>query len=369
MGKENIGILFDSLIKKGFLSQRKETSAGFNIFKALGIEAKEVLTCRFFGAILEPNGSHGLGTEPLRLFLKTVLQVEDDVRNASVVLEETIKDDRRVDIVIRNNGNVYPIEVKIKADDQDTQLEDYYRYYFGHTNGRIYYLTPSGWFPSKKSMRNLSKESVVCISFAKEIDAWFDKLKAVKLEPVTGITSIIYQYKEVISDMCTSENEKMTVLETLEWENGFEANKKTKALIELLALNGDKNGALQILLQTEFLRSRISFDENRYCYTEPDDEQRKMLDGPHARLYIARKNNETVPIASICIATNLYLACKDDKRDPKSKNGWKDDECWAYLHPDGNGKKFRMDDCRNLVEEKYNKPIDISLLLADITEG
>ena len=74
-GLKYVGDLLDSL-KGDFLSQTDNESTGFNIFKALGIEAKEVLTCRFLGAILEPNGAHELGTEPLHLFLKTVLKID-----------------------------------------------------------------------------------------------------------------------------------------------------------------------------------------------------------------------------------------------------------------------------------------------------
>ncbi len=350
----------DDLIGRDcFLGQTDNESTGFNIFKALGIEAKEVLTCRFLGAILEPNGAHDLKTEPLRLFLKTVLNVNEtaaEIKDESVVLEEVIKDNRRVDIVIRNGGKVYPIEVKIDAGDQDSQLEDYYKYFFKDDESqKIYYLTPTGWKPSEKSKGNLKDENIVRLSFSDDIKKWiFEVSKTKNIRP--GIAGIINQYREVIEDMCAAENKKETVRKALNWKNGlFELTPNTKALIELLALNGDKNGDLQKMLQIEYLKKWIEFDPDKYEYVdEPEAEKKKAIDS-HALLYIGKKASGNTPIAWICVDTNLYLAC--DNRDSDA-SGWHGNENWAYLNLDGKGKPFQMNDCLRLLEEGKKIKID-----------
>ncbi len=70
----------------------------------LGITDKEVLICRLLGDLLDPRGSHGLKEKPLLLFMKQ-LHLEnsfslDEIDKAYIVLEETIDNERRIDIVI-----------------------------------------------------------------------------------------------------------------------------------------------------------------------------------------------------------------------------------------------------------------------------
>lgn len=184
----------------------------FNIFQILGVEAREVLACRFVGWLLDPHGNHGLGCEPVKLFLEQVLSVKNQIDdNISVTLEDVIDNNRRVDIVIENGDYIYPIEVKIWAGDQDAQLNDYYNYYFGkrkYKDKKIYYLTPTGWKPSDKSKSNLADDSIVLISFKKEINDWLQKIKKAP-EINNEVKSIIKQYIGVIEEMCKIEEEKI----------------------------------------------------------------------------------------------------------------------------------------------------------------
>lgn len=142
----------------------------FNIFKTLGVENKEVIVCRFLGELLNPQGNHGMKSKPLELFFKMVLMpdkpVPEELNKAEVVLEDHIKGDRRVDIVIKDvksTQEVFPIEVKIGAGDQPSQLYDYFQYYFGgdYMTKKIYYLTPTGWEPSDESQKDLKGRNCV----------------------------------------------------------------------------------------------------------------------------------------------------------------------------------------------------------------
>ena len=340
-------------------------ASAYNIFLALGIETKEVLTCRFIGSLLDPNGDHGLGFKPLELFLKNVLGVSDAVdSNANVTLEDVISNNRRVDIVIRNGEHIYPIEVKIWAGDQDTQIGDYYNYYFRkkYKDNKIYYLTPTGWSPSKKSIGNtLNKENVVCLSFNEDISKWSQTLidsEAVCFE----LKSIIEQFIEVISIMCKTASEEKSIIGAIGLNEGFVITENLKSLISILKTNGDTNGRLQKTIQKSYLAKHLLFDSKKYILvSDPDKSEIKDADS-HAIMFIG--TNETHPkiIAWICVATNLYIGCKKLKSSHGSD--WKD-ECWAYIKPDDYKKQmFQLNDCENVLE--YSGGINIDRFLNDI---
>ena len=133
----------------------------FNVFKVLGIEYREIYICRLLGAILDPDGAHGLHAEPLKLFLRQLGWAdeipEDDLNGAYVGLEDSTDNNRRVDILIRIGSYIIPIEVKIWSDDREAQLNDYYHHYFRNDFGhQIYYLTPDGKKPSDSSRGKLN---------------------------------------------------------------------------------------------------------------------------------------------------------------------------------------------------------------------
>ena len=71
-------------------------SAGvYNIFSVLGIQGKEVLTCRFLADLMNPRGQHGQGAAFLRLFLDEVLRMpvsSDEELNHAVVTTEYLID-------------------------------------------------------------------------------------------------------------------------------------------------------------------------------------------------------------------------------------------------------------------------------------
>lgn len=77
--------------------------AEYNIFSVLGIQGKEVLTCRFLADLMNPRGQHGQGAIFLRLFLDDVLGMsvnsEEELNYAVVTTEYLIDRERRIDIV------------------------------------------------------------------------------------------------------------------------------------------------------------------------------------------------------------------------------------------------------------------------------
>lgn len=366
--------LISEKLDKGNSLINESEKESFNIFQILGIENKEVLACRFLGSILEPNGWLDLGNKPLEEFLESVLRVnhklEDD---ADITLEDVIENNRRVDIVIRNGEYIYPIEVKIWAGDQDSQIDDYYKYYFetlhykdlNGDNKKIYYLTPTGWRPSTKSNKT-SNENVALISFEK-IRNWLSSLTEYKdIKPLAK--SILKQYIEVIDSMRNESEVYNAILETIGCANdNFDRNNKNlKALIEVLSVNGDKNSKLQREIQKSYLLKCL---DGRYkdqyeiiSDMDADEEMIKNIKDNHALLYIKEKKKGKI-IAWICVYENLYIGCKKLK-EKYDETKWRD-ACWAYLTPERYSKeKFILNDCKNVLKDYGN--IDISELLDDI---
>ena len=162
----------------------------YNVFHTLGISAKEVIMCRFLADLLNPEGQHGCGISFLKSFMHDVLNeysMSDILLARTEVATEYVLDhERRIDIVIQNSRFFIPIEVKIYAAEQEGQCYDYYQY---AKNSRLVYLTRFGNVPSEYSRKKKSGTDILpidriqCISWAKDICGWLNKLTAQLAEP------------------------------------------------------------------------------------------------------------------------------------------------------------------------------------------
>lgn len=202
---------------KEFLSYMPLTE--YNIFNVLNINEKEVVMCRFLADLLNPEGQHGCGILFLKSFLEEILKeyrMSDTILTCTEVKKEFVIDNgRRVDIVIRNNCFLIPIEVKIYADEQEGQCFDYYEI---AKNAPIVYLTRFGDVPSEYSRKKkggtdiLSLDNIQCISWADDICDWLTKLLAQLNDP---IKSIIMQYIDAIH-IVADKREKKAMKKSLE---------------------------------------------------------------------------------------------------------------------------------------------------------
>ena len=296
----------------------------YNFFEVLGIEYNEVIVCRFIENLLNPKGSHGLAAEPLKQFIYNVLEdeiSEENLGKATVVSEKHTDDNRRIDIVIYMSGKIYPIEVKIWADDQDNQLEDYYRYCFGESEkNKIYYLTPYGRNPSDKSKGKLHDNQISCISFSKDIKKWLGKINA------TGnVKAAIDNFMEVIDKMNEQSNNFDRISDALKLDNDdfdFKA-KEIEGAIALLEYS-DK---IWKKIRANYLQKVLKIGKDyklEICDTKDENV-------PHALMRI-KKDNEIK--AWICVETNLYIVIN---KTGDLKQGWgkyKEDYQWQYInHP------------------------------------
>lgn len=362
---EILSKLSEGLSKENLTNTEKNS---FNIFNVLGVETKEVIICRFLGELLNPHGSHGLGTPPLKAFLKDVIKIdssytEAELENAEIVLEDVIDNNRRVDIVIYIADKVYPIEVKVWAGDQDAQLQEYYRYYFGNSdNDKIYYLTPTGWEPSSDSRGDL-EDQIVPLSFYEHIRTWLECiLTHMKEKGISqpNIQIILSQFKEVINIMCEKNEELRNIQNALRLNNDFDKIENIGALIALLTNSEELLKSIRI----KYIREKLEIDNQKYSLVDAEKEDKKV--DTHALLKIVLKETAKT-VALICVDTNLYLVAKK----VMSKELWDrrsvENFYWQYIGPKGIEKPFNLKDMTKLKNRDCSEDsIDIDKLLKDI---
>lgn len=202
----------DSIVKK-YDEIIRNTGGHFNIFEIAAIQTDEVKICRIIKELIDPKGSHYQGDIYLRLFLKHVLKMNDeiadaDLNSAVVEREKHIAENRRIDIFINIPGKAkIPIEVKIYAGDQDSQCYDYFKY---AVNSKMYYLTPFGHKPSDSSINGLSDDNIQMISFSKDIIFWLNEcLKLPETIKLAPIREVLIQFIDVLNKITYQTEGKM----------------------------------------------------------------------------------------------------------------------------------------------------------------
>lgn len=286
-----------------------------NILYMLGVENKEVIICRLLASLIEPNGLHCLGIEPLKIFLKCInvnkKYSDNMLSNAMVETEELISDNRRVDIVIHIDNDVIPIEVKLYAKDQDAQLCDYFNYYKAIDKDtdkdidKIYYLTIDGKKPSKSSVGNLKKENYSCISFFKEIYSFLSDLENLSMGAENDLIKIIKDFKEVISNLKSDEENMEKIIKKI--TKCFEDNN-----------NQVENEFLQIVKYSDkiwdeirFLTLKNSIEEktnNKYSLKREIKNKGELDFDTYCKYAITYDGRE---VAYLAIEQNLYIVIKD----------------------------------------------------------
>lgn len=316
----------------------------YNIFEVLGVEYKEVIMCRFIGNLLEPKGKHGLGTEPLRLFIRNVLHDEDfggNLEEAIITLEDSTDNGRRVDIVIYLKAKIYPIEVKIWADDQNEQLKDYYKFYFGDSkDAQIYYLTPNKHSPSDKSKGEgedgLKDEQIVCISFTEDIKNWLTEVCNIK-DATEPIISVIRNFREVIDKMAKDSNELKMIKDMLKQKP--ENSDEIKGAILLLKHHDE----IWNEIRRNYIRKILDCGDT-YELCDCD----KKVDGvSHIVLSVKNKGNV---VAWICVETNLYIVAPIKQGKCTGWASYNDKHQWKYI-TDDKSQKIQLNAPRELQDD------------------
>lgn len=172
----------------------------FNIFRILGLEAREVRThSAFLGELLNPAGSHGLRDTFLKLFLELIDFPVFEASRARLVVEQHIgqidadyTQGGRIDIYLEAAGQYILIENKIYASDQQNQLGRYQAY---RPNARLLYLTLDGSGPTEQGAGLLTPAHYQCLSYHTDIMGWLEQCRqAAAAYPLVRETIVQYQH-------------------------------------------------------------------------------------------------------------------------------------------------------------------------------
>ena len=354
---------FTDLLKKIWEAENEYKTVShcsFNIFKILGIENSEILICRFLGFLLDPNGSHNLGSVPLDIFIKQVLGIydesEDSVSNAKICLEEiseTLTNNkrlRRIDIVIHTLTRIYPIEVKIGAGDQPNQLFDYYKHCFGKKeNGVIYYLTPSGHKPSDESKCGLMDNQYKLLAFngnsENDISSWLSDILVTNRCEGKDIKIIIEQFKEVITEMTNNEKE----LEIIEKYIQFDNENLDVEMVKALYLLSQNASEIRKRILLNYWNKRIKIEGE---YKKVDDLSSNMPDVYKSEIVacIESELDDSFRAWLGCDKTSLYVLYQEP--DGKYTYIREKDAKIDDFKLDPVGIKERLDEVHRKIKEK-----------------
>ena len=186
-----------------------------NLLSLLFSEHDEVrLHTPVIGWLLDPNGDHGLGLEPLSRFLQQLgVALPANVAPGSVKVwrERYFPKYGRVDLLIEYPGVAFVIENKLLAADQDAQLWRYQQILveeIGADSGGLFYLTIDGSEPSDGSRRapegalgDQLPPAYQCISYRAEILEWLGGLVSEVSDGKPRIQHSLEQYLEIVMEV------------------------------------------------------------------------------------------------------------------------------------------------------------------------
>ncbi len=256
---------YSKLIKDAsrILKHQKEISIlkgeNFNVFSILKMETKENAThSAFLGELLNPEGSHNMGTIFLKLFLETLDLDHIDLDSARVKLEHYIgkidydeKTGGRVDIFIKDkDNNTICIENKINAPDQKMQIERYRNHNLG--KNKVYYLTEPGNEPEIQSRGDLvSGVDYNIISYENDIIEWLTScMKEASTYPILreSINQYIILIKKLTNQL--TDSKMANEIQNLIIKN-YKAAKTLESNARVVELEYTQNFLKEIKLELE----------------------------------------------------------------------------------------------------------------------
>ena len=200
----------------------QDNKRNFNIFSILRKEDDEVnLHSRFLFELVNPKGTHGLGSSFLELFLQQI-----GIADFELTTVYAKREHRGIDIFIANAKHAIIIENKVYALDQPRQLQRYYEGIVqeGFDHISVVYLTLDGEPPSAQSLGTLDRDLITTISYRDEIRNWLGEcIKAARANP--AVKEIITQYQRLVEKLVGWDLGRglMDIKELLIDENRFSA--------------------------------------------------------------------------------------------------------------------------------------------------
>ncbi len=218
---ERIDNIVNLMSERDFQSEMRGEK--YNIFQLLGVKTDEThLHSALLADLLNPNGSHTLGSKPLQRFIELCgynYYEKFDYNDVMIDTEFSIgnKDKctiegGRLDILIRSGNNVIVIENKIHAQDQENQLVRYYNYCKKHYTDKtfvIFYLTLDGNEASLRSTKGELEEGkhYHSISYDVEISEWISYcIEIASDKPL--VRGTLVQYLNLIKELTNNNMDK-----------------------------------------------------------------------------------------------------------------------------------------------------------------
>jgi hypothetical protein len=361
-----------SIIEK-YMAISRETGSDFNIFEIADISTKEVVICRVLCEILSPAGSHGQKGIYLEIFLRDCLGMDfskSEIDSAIIHREYVIDEGRRIDLAIEIEGRFIPIEIKIYAQDQETQCYAYLKFAKAKDEtAKIVYLTLYGDDPSEYSKALLEEKDIIKISFANHILCWIEKCLALQdTIRKAPIREIFIQFAAAIKRITNQleDKPKMEIVELLSQSsqnmrnanaivNSFETcrTKITKKLFE----------AIEKRLESEKRLKRVYYSDKYMYYDYKAMECVEYFQHPGINYIVVDKTIDNYNITfRIEIDSNLYCGFGLEKNgkhvedcdtlcDKRVIGLFSDDIintnsnwwiCWEYIDYEGNHINFKQ---------------------------
>lgn len=201
--------------------ERRKRGELFNIFDVLNLTTAEVQThSSFLAELLNPQGSHGLGSYPLECFVSMLdkyhplsfnsskASVRKEIRIGTI--DKEYNTGGQIDLLIEDGDNAIIIENKIYAGDQKKQLLRYYRY--GNDKRRykdfvLLYLTLDGHEPDPISTSDAGRTPPIqsgkgfyCVSYREDIRNLLDACM-VKAFDKPLVRETLIQYNNLITEL------------------------------------------------------------------------------------------------------------------------------------------------------------------------
>ena len=341
--------------------QKQISASDFNIFSIVGIHYKELPICSLLRELLDPHGSHMQGELFLKTFTLQVLKqnifTDEDFAKAKVYKEVHIDKKRRIDILISISGRLFPIEVKIYAGDQESQLVDYYNYTSkSDSKSVIYYLTLNKHEPSEFSKGNLIRGSQYeCISFGGDVANWLKRVvETEQIRSVPRLYEVLTQFLDVILNL----TDQMEESRLMEFNNLIKTSKDFHAVLELekalidikCQMMKDVFSAIEERLKTRRPELKLVRRADLKDYLEYYQKEKNTY--PGLAYLLPEKENKPVGkefALYIELETNLYYGVCNCGVVNKENSSGKDDDSIKYVL---NNSRLKEDEVKS-TETSY----------------
>lgn len=215
--------------KTKYIEDYKRNAYDYNVFNIIGrskhkpkgyYELEVITHSPFLADLLDSNSAHGQQELFYKKFINSIKILNEDKKKYFLDVGSNdyyvVRENNNIDILIRSykKGNefVVVIENKVKADDEDKQLQRYYddvndngRFKLRDEHILLVYLTKDGYKPTPRSMdlntqEKLRKANVLFeMSYKNDIKSWLMNCqKAIK--NLSNINEVIKQYIKIIED-------------------------------------------------------------------------------------------------------------------------------------------------------------------------